>query len=834
MDWSRYAYLLGALVMAAAVLALSVRSMPGLTTPSRKKTRSELVLLGLVVALGLLVVYGRFYAGDLLFSYTDVGSDTSEQYVPYYLSLLRSIREGTLGTWSFDYGLGSSFMSYQSWTLDPFNLVLVPLCLVLGDSFLGIALVIVQSLKVVSCAYLFDHLLTSYCEQPLSRVLGASLFSFCGFLMLWGQHYWLGTVLVMTVTLLVALEALMARWSVPRFLAVMVMTALCVLMSTYSGFMIMLFAAVYALLRVIATAPEPGAGSVALRYLGLAAPVVCGLLVSMITVVPYASLLLGESSRVGGEGSSTFSSAAGYLTSFVPLRWVPAILSRLLGSGLICTVSDIPAELVPPTEDFAYVNVYEFIQLGFSVGAIILLGQFAHWVATEARVRIKIVATVAAALCLLYCFNFFLPALSNVFVDPKYRSSFTIAIPVCLAMSVGWEKRVACGRIAKAPLAACSAITLAVLAWSLVGTVDGRAECLVFLAAAVVLTGALLVPTGDDRVRAALLALACACLVGTSVVDAFFVTNRRSASTSETFPGASAQSADGDTLEALAWLEEQDPTLWRVEKLYTDWTRLNDALVQGYAGVSSYNSTLDSDVIDFYRALWPNMLVGDTAYQEYLNDPDHVSLLRILGVKYLLAHDVLPFVWATQIAQFGDVYVYQVQGAQSILSVRTGAISEGSVSDMDPQRKESLLSASAIVPDDVAAAPSEAPASDGDYTYDGNTVPGPDGQIVYEPFADVTLSGSSSITGTFSAVADSSVLCLAVPNTAGWKVYVDGAEVETFRVNYGFLGCVVSAGTHTIEARFEPVNLGHGVALAATGALLAATFCVIGCRRDNR
>ena len=97
-----------------------------------------------------------------------------------------------------------------------------------------------------------------------------------------------------------------------------------------------------------------------------------------------------------------------------------------------------------------------------------------------------------------------------------------------------------------------------------------------------------------------------------------------------------------------------------------------------------------------------------------------------------------------------------------------------------------------------------------------------------------SLSGSSSITGTFSAVADSSVLCLAVPNTAGWKVYVDGAEVETFRVNYGFLGCVVSAGTHTIEARFEPVNLGHGVALAATGALLAAIFCVIGCRRDNR
>lgn len=827
MDWSHYAYLAVTTVCALAVLAYALKSMRILTKPSPNRTGTELLLLGMVAALGLVVIYGRFYTGDLLFSYTDVGSDTSEQYVPYYLSLLRSIREGTLGFWNFDYGLGSSFMSFQSWTLDPFNLVLVPLCLVLGDSFLGVALVIVQSVKVLTCAYLFDTLLTNYCELPLSRVLGSSLFAFCGFLMLWGQHYWLGTVLVMTVALLVALESLMRHWRVSRFLSVMAMTALCVLMSTYSGFMIMLFAAVYALLRVIATSQEGGLAPIARRYLELAVPVVCGLLVSMVTVIPYASLLLGESSRVAGEGSSTLSAALGYLTEFVPLRWVPAILSRFLGSGLICTLSDIPQEIVPPTDAFAYVNVYEFIQLGFSVGVFILLGQFAYWVFTEASGRVKAVVMVASVLCLLYCFNFFLPALSNVFVDPKYRSSFTLAVPVCLAMSVGWEKRVACGRVAKVPLAVCGAATVAVLAWSLLVTVDGRLECLAYIAAAIALVAALAVTPSGVRARGALLALGCACIIGTSVMDGFFVTNRRAASTAESFPEASEASHASDTVEAISWLKEQDPTLWRMEKLYSDWTRLNDSLVQGYAGISSYNSTLDSDVIDFYRALWPDALVGDVAYQEYLNDPDHVALLRLLGVKYLLAHDVLPFTWATQIAQFGDVYVYQVQGVQSLLSVRTGAIPESEVEGLDPRRREALLSASVIVPDEVASALEAVPRSDGDYTYDGSTVSGPDGQIVYEPsVSQVALSGPSTITGSFSALADGSVLCVAVPNTAGWKVSVDGQEVETFRVNYGFLGCTVSAGTHTLEVRYEPVNLSYGAAVAASGVVLGAVVCL--------
>ena len=116
MNWSDYLYLAPAAVAAAIVLALATRLMPALRTRSARRTRGELLLVGAVCALGLLVVYFNFYAGRQFFAYGvgDVGSDTLEQYVPFYFDLVRNVREGTLSAWNFEYDLGVSYATYQS------------------------------------------------------------------------------------------------------------------------------------------------------------------------------------------------------------------------------------------------------------------------------------------------------------------------------------------------------------------------------------------------------------------------------------------------------------------------------------------------------------------------------------------------------------------------------------------------------------------------------------------------------------------------------------------------------------------------------------------------
>ena len=835
MAWSSYLYLGVVALLAAALLVHMVKHEAQLTVANNTPSRLEVAYLVAILALGIFAIYGNFFMGKQYFAYTDVGSDTSNQYVPYYLNMLDSIREGSLGTWNFEFGLGTSFMSYQSWTLDPFNLVLIPLGLAFGNGALSQILVLVQALKILVCGLLFDRILCRYCDTGLSRILGSALYAFCGYLMLWGQHYWLGSVIVMATLLTWLIETMLLRWTVPRFAGMMAATALTVMMSTYSGFMVMLYAATYAVLRTIAMEDVRGAKSFFARFIPMAIPVVCGLLVSCITVIPYATLLLGESSRVSGSGgTSTTAKALGYLGTFVPLRWIPAILSRLLGNGLFCISSDVPESLVPSTVSFDTVNTYEFVQLGFSCGAIVLLGQFFNWARKEADRKGKVLVCVAGALCVLYCFNYFLPALSNVFVNPKYRSSFALATPICIALAVGFEKRILNRKVARVNFVVCLVLTLGVQAWSLVNSLDGKlgaavsALCVLAFALGVFLLA--IRPSS-----AALFSLLLVPLVASSVFDAFMVTNHRAWCTEDTFADATQTQYSQDTMDALDWIRSQDDGLYRVEKLYSDWTRLEDSLVQGYAGVSSYNSTLDSDVIDFYRQLWPNMLVGDTAYQEYVNDPDHPALLRLLGIKYLLSHDELDYSWLYDLNTIGSVHIYRVNGTDGLATVKAGSISESEIAQMDATGKEQMLSASAIVPDEVyeelssAGTPNVVSGFQGTVTVDSNG-----NWVVQNPATcELTLSGSSRIAGTVTAIADNSVVCLAVPHTAGWKVTVDGVEVDTYRCNYGFVGFTVSAGEHTIEAHFEPSNVRVAAALAAVGLAGGVAACVW-TRAENR
>ena len=853
MTWSDYIYLAPLALCAAALFALVAKLASSLSKPSRAMTREEFIVLSLVTALGLAVVYGRFYLGDTLFAYSDVGSDTLEQYVPYYLNLLDSVKEGTLGAWNFEYGLGASFMSYQSWTFDPFNLVLIPLGLLLGNSHLAVALIAVQSLKIVTCAFVSNRLLSFFCETPLARLVGASLLSFGGYLILWGQHYWIGSIYVMALVVLLLLELLREQWTVPRFAGLALGTTISIVMSTYSGFMIMLFAAIYAVFRTIHFTDGKGVAGFARAYGRLALPVVCGILMAMVTLVPYVMLMLGDSNRITGN-ESALSRAAEYATSFVPASWIPVILSRLLGSSLISSGEPIPNAVMAPNEQFPYVNVYEIIAIGISGIAIIMICLFLQWTILRATKRDKILIFIAGFLVILYCFNFFLPTLFNALVNPKYRSSFAVAIPLCIAVAFAWEHTIMKRDVSPAVLFTSLILSEAILLWSLVNTVNGRLECLVFCLALPVFCFAIFINSrgnsdyGKSPAQPIALALACFIAVSLVIVDAFFTTNKRSTCTTSDFPEASQNESSADTLKALEYLRENDGSFWRVEKTYSDWTSLDDSLVQGYSGISSYNSTLDSDVEEFYMRLWSNAIIGDIAYQSFASDPGHPELLNILGVKYVLSHDLLDWPWLSLETTIGTVKIYRNTACSSIATLKEGTVTESVTSSLasDADRR-ALLSGAIIVPDEDATVlygletltRDELTEAYRDYLRSVPaselSVSNPDGlsfdEVLslnpgYLPLSEANfrLVGSSRLEGEVFAISPA-VTCLAVPNTSGWHVLVDGREVDTFRANYGFIGFAVGAGTHEVTAYFEPNGLREGCYLSAAG--LIAT-CITG------
>lgn len=820
MDWSDYLHLIAAFPAALALLGIGAKCAPALSGESRRRTAAELALLAGITALGLFVIFGTFYGGSRSFAFNigDSGSDTIEQYVPFYAWLIGSVRDGSISLidfWTFDFELGVNAATFQQWMYDPFNLVLVPLGLALGDAQLSLALVITHSVKIALSVFLFDHLLTRYCDTPLARILGSVLYGFCGFMLVNGQHYWLGSVFPVFTFAMLMFELYLEKTDVPRFLGVICACAILLAWSPYLSFMVLLFAAIYLLLRIPQVLERTDARTYLATIAKLAAPVFIGILIAGFSLVPYANFLLGETVRTSSD-VPLLDRVAEKLASPVPLDWVPAILSRMVGSGLINTGVETNTTLISAVPDIGFEGsfVYEFYPMGFSAGVFILLSQFYHWAATEAPRKTRLLVAAATALIALYCLNQFLPTVFTFMVRLQYRSIFVLALPICCAMALGFEKRVLPGSIAWRPLLASVALTLAVLVWSLVSTFTGRLVCLYYLAATASATALLawLARRGPQAAGRNLALIALVALVAsTSIVDGFFTSNSRHTVPRENFPLSGADERGEDTLRALAYLEELDNSFYRVDKTYSDWVPLNDSLIQRFASASAYNSSADGDVDRFYRQLWREAISTWAVYsQGFKNAPDAPEVLQLLDVKYVLADRPLDFTWCELLSQVGDVYVYRNTQADSIASVRQRVVSESEADALaSSAERRALLAESVIVPDDVAR---ELEGALG-----GAHGTAPAQSAFYE-------TGRGRMEGTIAVDADS-VACLAIPQTGTWHISVDGVEVETFTADYGFIGFELSAGAHEVTATYELAGSRTGLVMSAAGIVLAAAGC---------
>lgn len=801
MSLREFPHLIICFMAAVALTVYAKRHMTALMSTSSRQTRCERIVLAGIVLIGAAAIYGSLLLGSTRFAYTDRGLDTLEQYVPIYVDLIERVRSGTAGAWNFGYGLGTAVLSYQSWVLDPFNLLLVAMGLALGTERLWFILAFIQVVKIAVSAAVFDNLLKRYCQTPLARVLGAVTFGFGGYLLLWGQHYWLGSMHVLFAVVVLCAERLLESMSAPRFLAFALCSAVCMAWSPYCGFMVMLGCAFYCLMRIIAKAEGVKDGARLVARLMLA--VTCGFLISAVTLLPYATYLATETSRVDGGGTSTGARIVGFAAGFVPIRWISMLLSRFLGDGLVSCGAPIPDELIPATASFSDTNCYEFANLGFGAVSLIMVGQFLDWAARDNKGKARVAIFASGALGVLFCVNELLPALFNMLILPKYRASFVLAVPVCIAMAVAFEKRFAARSVNNPSLIATSALSLGVVIWSLANSVNARRLCALYVFILCAVFACMALDRAKRPFEAMPLALV-ALAIASTIADGFFITNNRVVCTEANFPSRHA-ARTADTQAALDYIASQDAGFYRVEKLYDDWTMYSDALVEGYAGINNYNSSIDSDLAEFYQLVWPDVLDGgNTSLQRHYLSQNDDNLMSFLGVKYLLSKEPVDNPGFSRMTQFGDVTVYMNESASSVLYAAKSTTPESELEAAgDPSARQAMLRDCIVVPDERRSDVAGTSTSE---------------------CADLQLTGSSDLRGTLTC-ENSSIACLTVPYTSGWKVTVDGQPAELFRANIGFIGFEVPEGTHVIEARYEVPGLAAGLCVSAAGVVLLLLAC---------
>ena len=86
--------------------------------------------------------------------------------------------------------------------------------------------------------------------------------------------------------------------------------------------------------------------------------------------------------------------------------------------------------------------------------------------------------------------------------------------------------------------------------------------------------------------------------------------------------------------------------------------------------------------------------------------------------------------------------------------------------------------------------------------------------------------GVDCVQGDFSADSDK-ILCMAIPYSKGWSVYVDGQKQDVLLINSRHIGTALTAGRHTVQFEYRRPLQQAGLFISTGAAVLLLGFIVI-------
>ena len=91
---------------------------------------------------------------------------------------------------------------------------------------------------------------------------------------------------------------------------------------------------------------------------------------------------------------------------------------------------------------------------------------------------------------------------------------------------------------------------------------------------------------------------------------------------------------------------------------------------------------------------------------------------------------------------------------------------------------------------------------------------------------NISEYGNDRITGTTNNEKDS-ILYFSILNNPGWKIYIDGKEVEKINnVNISFTGAKIPKGEHKVELVYSYPGLKMGLILTVLGVVCVIIIAV--------
>lgn len=751
------------------------------------------IIFTLILAVSVILIFGQYIIGKAYFIFTDVGSDTFYQYYPYFVNSVLSIQDGTYDSWNWDYGLGTSILNVSSWTMDPFAIGVIVCGVLFGAEVIQYALVWMQIVKIFVSYFLAKRYIRLFTQNEFAVCLGAYLCSLNGYLMLWGQHYFLGTACIYVLLVFIALEKFV-RYKGKRegaWLALAV--AASSIYSYYTTYMILAVAAVYFLVRYFSIREGDSIRDMIRIFGKCIFSVFTGLCLAGIVLIPACYYVLTNSSRLSGATTSVMSRIwHSFLNSF-QINEIGVRLSRLISNNLL---------YINDGSNAHFGNYYEMPQLFCTIFIFFFIGQWIVYEFKKAKNgRHLVLFAVKLLLIYLLIFSDSTGLILNGFAYAAYRYTFIILPLLALGIALVWDWVITNKKISVCGLAIGA--VLSGIAWlyshsNMVPEIENYVE----LVAVFLFVGTLLLVSAwrSKKYNRQIISLFLLMIVATTIMDGYITNNQRSVITKEKYPLQwDDGKLDNDTARAIKWIRENDLSFYRLDKTYGNWTNLSDSFFEKYSTVTWYNSTPNTNISAFYNYIYKDASDHETSFFDsaikYFNVDTElaVAAISLVNTKYILSLSELEYPWCEEIHREGDVYIYRNLNTDSIAKWYSKTMTKEEFEYLG-EEEQALVLKDTLVTEYNMGLEADSEAVVGDFC----------------------LSGRSGISGNI--VCDhTGLLMIAIPDQAGWEVYVDGEKTETYNADYGFLAVLLKEGEHQISAEYKVPKRKEGVLFSFLG-----------------
>ena len=765
-----------------------------------KKLIKKYPLLFLLIAIFLTGCIAYFYytIRGYLFVFQDIGSDTKELYLPIFESISAHLKKGDFSFWDLTYGLGTSM--YNQNLFHPTMLLLYVLGAIFGVDHIASFMIVIHFLHILlsglTC-YLFLH---SFRDLSLKSVLLISyIYSFNGYLLIWGQHYTFGLATVMLPLLLCMIEHSLAthtslykeNWkaSVRRekaaLLLLVLVSAVIALSSYYFAYMTMLAAAFYTIFRLIFMDERFVAKLKLLVSRGLL--MLLGVLMGVCYMLPSYRIMSENSSRIGSD-YSVVERFFSMLTPY-PGEYYLTFFKKLFSGTLAGNGSRV-------TDYNGFTNLYEDPQLFLTCLLSILGIQFLILLPKIAKTRRQRIGAVAAAV--FTAFVMFIESGSlmfNGFVYPFSRHFFAVLPILALMMAFTLDHILKTKEFSLigAGISAVYFLVICIISFKGLQYTALRLNAVILLLTGLAMIAAFLLYSGRFSLRflsAAKVVPLLVLLVAVQLISETYSTvyNRIN------LPGDAPFLEDlygDDVMAILDYIDENDASLFRTERTYTAGSTLMDAASNGYYGISSYNSTMNKNEISMFKELLPEALLMDSEYRpSYRPVVKWTPFERLFGIKYLITDDATlevpeyePVLQSGKLRLLANTDVtFAHFFAQSIspeaFKASTETISRGE-----------LLTQYLIVHDrtaDIGMTVTELPAEGTPQAILDMPKPKKEGRLTCN--ATVPVDG---------------YVLFPITCEDGWRASIDGESTEVIRADYGFMAVRTPAGSHVINLEYH-------------------------------